>query len=211
MAARAAVAGGPVAMADQDCLGSAADAGDIHGRQFPQAARGRGGVRYGYRLLAFRAFALRRLSVRQQRDREVDEDEASEAHQRADNEDRSNDHRIHTEIVGDPGAYSHELAIGLVEAKRPGQIGTAVPAFDVAHARIPATEVRPGAKAAAKSPTEIARAPKAASTLPPIFSNIRIIIPLLFNTRQFIPPVPHSLHEPCQISETADFRQFRSR
>ena len=55
------------------------------------------------------------LLVCDQADREVDQDEAAEAYQRAKHEAEANDQRVNPEVIADARAYAHQLAIVFVQ------------------------------------------------------------------------------------------------
>ncbi len=149
-------------------VGSAADAGHLSGGQFPQAPRRGGSVRYRHRLLPLRrelaAEVGAGLLLGQQPHREVDDDKAAEPGNRSDREDQPDNQRIHVEVVGNPGANTCQLAVGLVEAEADG--AAAARSAKIVHARIPATVVAVGwAKLETSSVMVMASAPKAARIL----------------------------------------------
>src|SRR5690606_6223163 len=78
-------------------------------------------------------------SVGQQRDGEVDQDEAAEAEHRAGEEHQPDDQRIDVRVVGDPGADAEDLAVVAVEVEA-GRRAAGRAAVERAHARIPTTE-----------------------------------------------------------------------
>src|SRR5690606_12816154 len=80
-------------------------------------------------------------SLGQQRDRQIDQNEAAEAEQRAGDERQAHDQRVDVHVLGEAGAYSESLAVGAVQAE-PGRLagGGGGGAVGGAHARIPTIE-----------------------------------------------------------------------
>lgn len=85
---------------------------------------------------------LPRLLISDQSDREIDQDEAAEAYQRAEDETEANDQRVNPEVIANARAYAHQLAIVLVEveASVAGRATGGV-MIDLAHATPPVNGV----------------------------------------------------------------------
>src|SRR5690606_23740232 len=78
-------------------------------------------------------------SVGQQRDGEVDQDEAAEPEHRAGEEHQADHQRIDVRVVGDPGADAEDLAVVAVEVEA-GRRAAGRATVERVHARIPTTE-----------------------------------------------------------------------
>src|SRR5690606_22662335 len=139
------------------------------------------------------------FSIGQQRDRQVDQDEAAEAEQRPEHEDRAHHDRVDVHVGGEARADAEDLAVGLVEAELVrGPAGGG--AIEPVHAMIPATECTcaPVASVLARRNTVIAKALTAAIAWRAKYEK-DICLPLCLSAA--CPPMPGVLQGACQTAD----------